>query len=112
MKIGLFGGTFNPIHNGHLALASRLLQAAKLDEVWLLVTPQNPWKANMELLDDLVELDEGNGYAISRVVGRILDKEQKQKLYDHLRVDGVVQISKVVDCMKEIFDKLGNAGKN
>ena len=52
MKIGLFGGTFNPIHNGHLALASRLLQAAKLDEVWLLVTPQNPWKANMELLDD------------------------------------------------------------
>ena len=67
---------------------------------------------NMELVDDLVELDEGNGYAISRVVGRILDKEQKQKLYDHLRVDGVVQISKVVDCMKEIFDKLGNAGKN
>ena len=67
---------------------------------------------NMELLDDLVELDEGNGYAIIRVVGRILDKEQKQKLYDHLRVDGVVQISKVVDCMKEIFDKLGNAGKN
>ena len=67
---------------------------------------------NMELLDDLVELDEGNGYAISRVVGRILDKEQKQKLYDHLRVDGVVQISKVVDCMKEIFDKLGNAGQN
>ena len=67
---------------------------------------------NMELLDDLVELDEGNGYAISRVVGRILDKEQKQKLYDHLRVDGVVQISKVVDCMKEIFDTLGNAGKN
>ena len=67
---------------------------------------------NMELLDDLVELDEGNGYAISRVVGRILDKEQKQKLYDHLRVDGVVQISKVVDCMKEIFDRLGNAGKN
>ena len=66
----------------------------------------------MELLDDLVELDEGNGYAISRVVGRILDKEHKQKLYDHLRVDGVVQISKVVDCMKEIFDKLGNAGKN
>ena len=67
---------------------------------------------NMELLDDLVELDEGNGYAISRVVGRILDKEQKQKLYDHLRVDGVVQISKVVDCMKEIFDKLGNKEKN
>ena len=67
---------------------------------------------NMELLDDLVDLDEGSGYAISRVVGRILSKEEKKKLYDHLREDGVVKISKVVDAMKEIFDKLGSAGKN
>lgn len=56
MKIGLFGGTFNPIHNGHVALAERLLRAARLDEVWLLVTPQNPWKAQMELLDDDLRL--------------------------------------------------------
>lgn len=67
---------------------------------------------NMELLDDLVDLDEGSGYAISRVVGRILNKGEKKKLYDHLREDGVVKISKVVDAMKEIFDKLGDAGKN
>lgn len=67
---------------------------------------------NMELLDDLVDLDEGSGYAISRVVGRILNKEEKKKLYDHLREDGVVKISKVVDAMKEIFDKLGSTGKN
>lgn len=67
---------------------------------------------NMELLDDLVELDEGSGYAISRVVSKLLDKEQKKKLYNHLREDGVVKISKVVDAMKEIFDKLGDAGKN
>ena len=67
---------------------------------------------NMELLDDLVELDEGNGYAISRVVGRILDKAERKKLYDSLRVDGVTPVSKVVEAMKEIFDKLGDAGKN
>lgn len=67
---------------------------------------------NMELLDDLVDLDEGSGYAISRVVSRLLDKGEKKKLYDHLREDGVVKISKVVDAMKELFDKLGNAGKN
>lgn len=67
---------------------------------------------NMELLDDLVDLDAGNGYAISRVVSRLLGKEEKKKLYEHLRADGVVQISKVVDCMKEIFDKLGAEGKN
>lgn len=67
---------------------------------------------NMELLDDLVELDDGNGYAISRVVGRILDKDEKRKLYDHLRVDGVTAVSKVVEAMKEIFDKLGDNAKN
>lgn len=67
---------------------------------------------NMELLDDLVDLDEGNGYAISRIVSRILSKEQKKKLYDHLREDGTVQVSKVVEAMKEIFDKLGEQGKN
>ena len=67
---------------------------------------------NMELLDDLVDLDEGNGYAISRIVGRILDKEEKKKLYDHLRVDGVTPVDKVVEAMKEIFDKLGEKGKN
>lgn len=67
---------------------------------------------NMELLDDLVDLDEGNGYAISRIVGRILSKDEKKKLYDHLRVDGAVPVDKVVDAMKEIFDKLGEKGKN
>lgn len=67
---------------------------------------------NMELLDDLVELDDGNGYAISRVVGRILEKDEKKKLYDHLRVDGVAPVSKVVEAMKEIFDKLGDNAKN
>lgn len=67
---------------------------------------------NMELLDDLVDLDEGNGYAISRIVGRILDKAERKKLYDSLRTDGVTPVSKVVEAMKEIFDKLGDTGKN
>ena len=39
-------------------------------------------------------------------------KEQKKKLYDHLREDGTVQVSKVVEALKEIFDKLGEQGKN
>ena len=67
---------------------------------------------NMELLDDLVELDEGNGFAISRVLNRILEPDEKKKLYDHLRENGVTKVSKVVDAMKEIFDKLGDTGKN
>lgn len=52
MKIGLFGGSFNPIHNGHIALARQLLDKGGLDEVWLMVSPQNPLKERGYLLED------------------------------------------------------------
>ena len=58
MKIGLFGGSFNPIHNGHISLARRLRQLAGLDEVWLMVSPQNPLKqGSSDLLDDNLRLE-------------------------------------------------------
>ena len=53
MKVGLFGGSFNPIHVGHISLARQLKKLAGLDEVWLMVSPQNPLKqGNTDLLDD------------------------------------------------------------
>ena len=43
-KVGIFGGSFNPIHTGHIALAKSLCEKAGLDEVWFMVSPQNPFK--------------------------------------------------------------------
>lgn len=52
MKIGLYFGTFNPIHVGHLIIANHLLENSELDEVWMVVTPHNPHKKKANLLED------------------------------------------------------------
>ncbi len=51
-KIGLFFGSFNPIHIGHLILANYMQQYTDMDEVWLVVSPHNPFKKKETLLDD------------------------------------------------------------
>jgi nicotinate-nucleotide adenylyltransferase len=57
MRVGLFFGTFNPIHVGHLIIANYMSQQKELDEVWLVVTPQNPLKHKASLLADHIRLD-------------------------------------------------------
>ena len=56
VKTGIFGGSFNPIHNGHISLARQLKEMAGLDEVWLMVSPQNPMKQQTNLLCDEARL--------------------------------------------------------
>lgn len=53
---GIYGGSFNPIHNGHIQLANLLKNTDSIDEMWLLVSPQNPFKVNADLLDDEARL--------------------------------------------------------
>jgi len=52
MKIGLFFGSYNPIHIGHLIIANHMVEFSDLDEVWFVVTPHNPFKKKQSLLDD------------------------------------------------------------
>lgn len=55
--IGIFGGSFNPVHAGHMMLASYLTQWGYLDQVWLTLSPLNPMKDPAELLPDTKRLD-------------------------------------------------------
>ena len=52
MKVGLYFGTFNPIHVGHLVIANYMADYTDLDQVWMIVTPQNPLKVKSSLLPD------------------------------------------------------------
>lgn len=57
IRTALFGGTFNPLHNGHLAIVKSVLEQGLADEVWMLITPCNPWKKDQELPDDRLRYD-------------------------------------------------------
>ena len=52
MKIGLYFGTFNPIHVGHIIIANHLVEYSDLDEIWMVVTPHNPHKKKSSLLEN------------------------------------------------------------
>src|SRR5262245_8884524 len=73
MKIGLLFGSFNPVHTGHLLLATRLLENAALDEIWFVVSPQNPHKNMSDLAP------EGHRLNMVRVA---LDNHSKLKACD------------------------------
>jgi nicotinate-nucleotide adenylyltransferase len=57
MKIGLFFGSFNPIHIGHMTIAKYMVEHGNIDQLWFVVTPQNPFKKINDLLSDQFRLD-------------------------------------------------------
>lgn len=57
MKVGLYFGSFNPIHIGHLIVADAVLNEAKLSQVWFVISPQNPFKKSQDLLHEFDRFD-------------------------------------------------------
>ena len=57
MKVGLYFGTFNPIHIGHLIIANYFAEFTDLEQIWMVVTPHNPLKKKSTLLDDYHRLE-------------------------------------------------------
>lgn len=57
MTVGILGGSFNPVHVGHMMLASYMSQYADLDRVWLMLSPRNPLKESSALIDDSHRLE-------------------------------------------------------
>lgn len=57
MKVGLFFGTFNPIHIGHLIIANYLVENSDLEQIWMVVTPMSPFKVKHTMLDNYQRLE-------------------------------------------------------
>jgi len=57
MRIGLYPGSFNPVHIGHMVIAGYMAEFAGLDEVWMVVSPRNPLKLTHDMLQDYHRLD-------------------------------------------------------
>lgn len=73
MKTGLYFGSFNPIHIGHLIIASHVLNETALDEVWFVVSPQNPFKPSATLL---------NEYDRLHLVRKAIEQDPRMKAAD------------------------------
>lgn len=70
---GLFFGSFNPIHNGHLAIAKYLLDKKYCEKVWFIVSPQNPWKERQVLLDEQKRL---------QIVQAAIRSDERMRVFD------------------------------
>src|SRR5215204_2401033 len=73
MKIGLFFGSFNPVHNGHLIIANHILNESDLDKIWFIVSPQNPFKQTDSLL---------NNYDRLHLLGKATENDSRLKASD------------------------------
>lgn len=75
MEIALFFGSFNPIHMGHMIIAQTILNQSDIDEVWFVVSPQNPFKKNKSLLHEFDRYDMVQSAVYENPKFRVIDVE-------------------------------------
>ena len=103
MEIGLFFGTFNPIHNGHLLIAKSVIDQLKLDQIWFVLSPLSPFKNNDELLDKNIRADLIN-IALSKEKKIILCKEEFKMKIPNYTVDTLDLLKKKhPDCIFKLL---------
>ena len=73
MRIGLFFGSFNPVHNGHLIIANHILNESDLNKIWFIISPQNPFKQTSGLL---------NNYDRLHLVNKAIENDERMKASD------------------------------
>lgn len=83
----------------------------KLDDNFMVEVDKNAFD-NMELIDALALMDEGNPLAMSKVCDLVFTKDTKIRIYDHCRKDGRVPVADVSNLISEVFTKLGQEEKN
>ena len=79
MKVGLFFGTFDPLHNGHIGICKKVLEKKIVDEIWLVITPLSPHKKSEQIIDEYLRLDMIRGAIDQFLYIKVLDIEFKMK---------------------------------
>lgn len=91
LRVGLFGGSFNPAHEAHLQLARRALQALEIDLVWWMVSPQNPLKST----DDMAPFQQRMNFARQQAAGpRMLVTDIEAQLGTQYTADTIRQLKR------------------
>lgn len=93
-RIGLLGGSFNPAHEGHVYISKKALKILALDEVWWLVSPQNPLKSS----DQMASFEDR-----WQMAKKMIAKEPKLKLSDFERMIGESRTLKTMQALKRVY---------
>ena len=89
-KIGLFFGTFDPIHNGHIEVAKYILDNYFSDEVWLVITPQNPEKKFIKISNF------SHRYKMAQIATKKIDKVKPSKAEQNLPIPTTLLIPLII----------------